>query len=88
MAQRDQVRGLLGALDGGQAGDADDVALLGIAALQQRKGGRQHGDVAGGHRHAAGFRLVADVDHVGLAGGIEMGKRIHLDHREWSLVER
>ena len=74
MAKRDQVAGALGGLDGGDAGDAEDVALLGIAGADQRQGFGFHANAAGGTGNAFGFRLGADIDHVGLAGGIEMGE--------------
>jgi hypothetical protein len=45
------------------------------AALDQLEGGRRHADAAAGARQARGFGLGADIDHVRLAGGIEMGQR-------------
>ena len=43
-----------------------------VAGLDQREGGRLHPDPALGDGDAAGLGLGADVDHVGLAAGIEM----------------
>jgi hypothetical protein len=75
VAQRHQVGGALGALDGGDARHADHVALLRLARGHQREGGRLHADEAGGARHAVRLGLGRDVDHVGLALGVEMGER-------------
>jgi len=33
-----------------------------------------HADRAGGDGDAVGFLLVADIDHMGLAGGVEVGQ--------------
>jgi hypothetical protein len=57
VAQRDQVAGLFGGHDAGQAGDAEDVAFLRGARFDQRQGLGLHGDAALGHRDAvcAGF---------------------------------
>ena len=74
VAQRDQLAGSLRGLDRGDARDADHVALLRMSAGDHLEGRRLHQDAAGGDRHPAGLGLGADVDHVGLAGGIEMGK--------------
>jgi hypothetical protein len=75
VAQRHQVGGALGALDGGDARDADHVALLRLPLGDEREGGRQHADEAAGARHAVRHVLGCDVDHMGLAGGVEMGQR-------------
>jgi hypothetical protein len=75
VAQRDQVGRALGALDGGDARDADHVALLRLAAGHQRQRGRQHADAAGGAGHAVGLGLGRHVHHVGLALGVEVGQR-------------
>ncbi|MNV66998.1 hypothetical protein D3C71_1597800 [compost metagenome] len=77
MAEGDQVGRALGRHDRGHPGDAEHVALLGGAVAHQREGVRQHGDGAGGHRHAMGAGLVADIDHMGLSGGVEVGELAH-----------
>jgi predicted nucleotidyltransferase len=69
-------RGALGALDAGDARDAQHVALLRGAAAGSAPGGGLHADAAFGHRHAVGAGLGADVDHVGLALGVEVGQRL------------
>lgn len=87
MAERDQVASAFGRLNGGDAGDAEYVALLGRALLDQREGFRLHADAPGSAGDAFGFGLGADVDHVGLAGGIEMGQvvlRHLLTNPEWT----
>ena len=48
-----------------------------VPGLQQGVGGRLHGDVAGGYRHAPGFCLVAYVNHMRLAAGVKVGKGGH-----------
>ena len=83
VAQRDQVAGALGAHDAGQSGNAEHITLFGGARLHQRQGGGQHADAATGHRHAVGAGLGADIDHVGLALGVEVGQgRIRGAHRQ------
>ena len=77
MAQRNQVTGLLGRHDAGDARDAQHVALLGRAALDDGQGFGLHGDAALGDRDAVGCGLGADIDHVGLALGIEVGEGRH-----------
>src|SRR2546425_7116116 len=74
MAQRNEVTGLLGSHDAGDARNAQYVTLLGGAALDDGQGGGLHDDAAFGDRDAVGCGLGADVDHVGLALGVEMGK--------------
>lgn len=74
VAQRDEVAGLFGGLDTGNAGDAKHIALFGSARLNQRQRGGQHGYASLGDRHAVGAGLGCHVDHVGLALGVEMGQ--------------
>ena len=74
VAQRHQVRRPLRALDGGEARHAEHIALLRRAVAYQRERGRGHADAAAGTRHAAGFGLCADVDHVGLAACVEVAE--------------
>jgi hypothetical protein len=73
--QGDQVGGALARLDRGKARDAEHVALSCRAALDQVEGGGCHADVALRARQPGGFGLGADIDHMGLAGGIEVGQR-------------
>jgi hypothetical protein len=74
----DQVGGALGALDGGDAGNADHVALLVVAGQDARQGGGLHHDAAFGAGDAAGFGFGGDVHHVGLALGVEVGEGVAL----------
>ncbi len=78
MAERDQVRGALARLDGRYARHPQHVAFLRVALADHRQGGRLHDDASGGAGAALGVRLAADVDHVGLAVGVEMGEFAHL----------
>ena len=74
MAEGYQVGRALGGLDGGDAGDAEDVALAGATRLDQGQRGRQHVDGPCRTCKALGLGLVADVHHVGLSGGVEVGQ--------------
>ena len=74
MAQGDEIAGLFGGHDGGDAGHAQHVALLGAAGLDQLQRGRLHDDAPAGHRRAVRGRLGAHVHHVGLALGVEVGE--------------
>ncbi len=75
MAERDQVAGAFGGLNGGDAGDAEYIAFLCRTGMDQFKGGRLHANATSGARQPCCFGLGANIDHVGLAGGIEMGER-------------
>ena len=77
MAQWNQQRRVLGALDRRQPRHTQHVAFLRLPLIQQGKGLGLHGDMAGGRGAAAGFRLLAHIHHVGLAGGIEVRQGRH-----------
>ena len=77
MAERDQLVGLLGGHDAGDAGGGQHVALLGLALLDQRQRRRRHGDEAFGARGALGGGLVGDVDHARLALVVEVRELGH-----------
>ena len=74
MAQRDQVAGAFGCHDGGNAGNAEHVAFFGTTALDDVERGRLHPNGAAGDGDAMGFIFGADIDHVGLAGAVEVGE--------------
>ena len=78
MTEGDQVAGLFGGHDGGDAGDAQHIAFFGGAVLHNGQGFGCHGNAAFGDRYAVGGGLAADVDHMGLALGIEVGQRGHV----------
>jgi len=73
MAQRDQLGGAFRGLDRGDARDAQHVAFL---RRPPRISARwtTASRCAARDRDAPGDRLGADVDHVRLPGGVEMGK--------------
>ena len=77
MAKRDQVAGFFGALDAGNAGNAQHIAFFGIARLNdgQRRG--QHVDAPASHCNPVGAGFAGNVHHVSLALGVKMGKGIH-----------
>lgn len=72
VAERDQVGGTFAGHDAGETGDAEDVAFLALAGFDHRQGVRLHEDASGRDGEAVGFRLGADVDHDGLAVGVEV----------------
>ena len=74
VAKGDQFAGALGGLDCSDARDSEDIALLGRSGKDEFKGGRFHIDGTAGTGDPGGLALAADIDHVGLAGGIEMGE--------------
>ena len=75
MAQGNQLAGLLGRHDAGEARDAQHVALFRVARFDQRQRRRLHLDAPAGHRHPVRGRLGTDVHHVGLALSVEMRER-------------
>ena len=77
MAQRDEVAGLFGGHDGGDAGYAQHVAFFCGAVLHNRQGFGLHGDEAFGDCNAVGGGLGAYVNHMGLALGIKVGEGRH-----------
>lgn len=76
MAERDQVTRPFGSLDGGNSCDADDVAFFAVARLNPGQGFGLHADAACGPGEARAFLLAANVHHVGLASGIEVGEGV------------
>ena len=75
VTERDQVAGFLGGHDAGDARNAEHVAFFGSARLDQRQGRSQHLDATDRDGHPVGRGLGADIDHVGLAPGIEVGQQ-------------
>lgn len=75
MTQGNQVAGLLRCLDAGNARNAQHVAFFRGTGLDDRQRGRQHLDATGGNRDPVGGWLGADVHHVGLTFGVEVGER-------------
>jgi predicted Zn-dependent protease len=77
VTERNQLAGFLGALNPGNAGDAQHITFFGAAGLDDGQGGWQHVDAATGHRNPVGAGLAGHVDHVGLALGVKMREGIH-----------
>src|SRR5690606_36631430 len=77
-AQGNQQRSLLGALDAGDACDAQHTALgAGAGRVAQGcEGLRSYLDTALRHGLAARRGLASDIDNPGLFLGVEMGERI------------
>ena len=69
VAERDQFVGALGRHDAGNAGGAEHVALLGVAAAYDLERFRLHQHTAFGDRHPLRTRLGRHVDHACLAAG-------------------
>lgn len=86
MTQRNQIGGAFCALNRGDAGDAEHVALLGAALANQRERAFEHRDRAARHGNAPRFAFRADIDHVRLAGGIEMSESRHSISFEWAPI--
>jgi hypothetical protein len=72
MTQGNQVAGPFRRHDRSDAGNAQHVAFFRGAGDDQLQGLGLHADGAGGHGNAVGVVLGGDVDHVGLAGGVEV----------------
>ena len=77
VAEGDEVAGFFCGHDGGDAGYAQYITFFGRAALHNGQGFGLHGDAAFGDCDAVGAGLVADVDHMGLALGVEVGEGRH-----------
>ena len=77
MAQGNEVGGLLGRHDAGDAGGGEHVPLVVLTAQDQRQGLGGHGHESLGAGLAFGHLLVGDIHHVGLAALVEMGQ-VHL----------
>ncbi len=98
MAQRHQIAGTLGPHDGCDARDPQHVPLLCSPCQNQRHRGRLHPDGAGGNGNAVRVALGGHVDHMGLAGGVEVGKLVVLGvghgiggnnlFRKWACLRR
>lgn len=82
VAEGDQVAGAFRCLNGGDAGNTENVAFFRGAVADQRQGFRFHENAAGGTGKAEGFHLAADVDHMGLASFVEMSQGI-VSHRSY-----
>lgn len=77
MTERDEIRGLFGTHNACYAGHAEHIPFSGHPLKNEIKGLLLHGDIAAGDRCAAGDRLVTDIHHMGITGGIKVGKLAH-----------
>jgi hypothetical protein len=80
VAEGDQVGGALGGLDGGDSCGAEDFAFGDFGLGDGFEGGGGEGDKALGDGAAGGDGLGADVDHGGLAFGVEVGELWAMGH--------
>ena len=80
MAQRNQLAGFLGPLYAGNAGNAQHIALFGVALGDQFQGGRKHLDAAACHCNPVGIGFCGYVHHMGLSVGVEVGEVAHNGH--------
>ena len=76
VAKGDKVARAFRGLNCGDAGDAQHVAFLGRAGENKCQRFRFHEDAAGRAGDTSGFGLGADVDHMGLAGIVEMSQSL------------
>jgi hypothetical protein len=75
MAERNQLGGLLGGHDAGDAGDFERIAFgIGGKGVEN---GAAHADEGVGASRAGGDGLAADIDHAGLSGGIVVREFAH-----------
>lgn len=74
MAEGNQLARALGCLDGGNAGDPQNIALGGVAAANEGQGFGAHENTASGSGDTGGVGFVADIYHVRLAGVVKMGQ--------------
>lgn len=74
MAQGNEIGGLLGGHDAGQARNAQHIALACAAGLDQGQGFSLHQNASAGHGHPACIGFGAHIHHMGLALGVEMGQ--------------
>ena len=77
MTQRDELAGALEPGDGGDARDAEHVALAHDAGADGVERRALHLDGPGGDGDALGLGFGADVDHVRLAGVVEVSELGH-----------
>ena len=77
MAQGDEVGGAFGTHDPGELCHPQDVALCEAARADPRQSFRRHHHPALGRGGTLGDVLAADVDHDGIAGGVEVSEVAH-----------
>lgn len=76
MAQRNEVAGAFGCHDGGDAGDAYDVAFFCITLADDLEGLAAHADFAAGGGASLGIGFGSNIDHVRLSALIEMSQAL------------
>jgi len=72
MAQRNQIRSFFAGHDPGHARDTQHIAFLVIAQANTRQCFRLHMNPTLGDGDTLGVLFGADIDHMGLTGGVEM----------------
>lgn len=72
MTERNQLGGALGALNRGNSRDAEHIPLFAVALLDGLERGWLHANAAGCDGDPVGFLLATNIDHMGLALGVEM----------------
>ena len=78
MAHGDEVGGILGGHDAGDAGDGEDLALGDSALGDELEGLGLHGNEATGDGFALSVGLGADVDHPGPTLLIDVAEVLHI----------
>jgi hypothetical protein len=74
MAERDQVLGLLGSLNGSDAGYAKHIALFEAVFANPFHGVRLHHDPAHGYSLSSHSGFGGNIHHGGFATAVQMGE--------------
>ncbi len=77
MAERNQLARALRSLDGGNAGNAQNIALLCAATRDLLQRGRPHADPALRPGDAYCLALRRNIDHACLTPRVKMGELVH-----------
>ncbi len=72
MAQRNQIAGTFGAHDGGNPRNAKHITFFRGAGFDDCEGFGFHPDGSGGNGDTVRFFLVADINHMRLAGRVKV----------------
>jgi hypothetical protein len=77
MAQRNQIRTLLGGLDGGNSGDANHIAFFVASGHHHVESTFLHLYTASSSCNTVCVSLLTHIYHVGLASFVKMSQFVH-----------